>query len=136
MHLGMSGSLAFEEAPGPPGAHDHFDLVTDRGTLRLTDPRRFGAVVWSEALDAGMAGKLLSTLGVEPLDAVFDGPYLHAALQRRRVAIKLALLGGDIVVGAGNIFRGVWPQVLVLVITLAILLAFPGISLWLPSMMD
>jgi formamidopyrimidine-DNA glycosylase len=104
MHLGMSGSLAFEEAPGPPGAHDHFDLVTDRGTLRLTDPRRFGAVVWSEALDAGMAGKLLSTLGVEPLDSVFDGPYLHAALQRRRVAIKLALLGGDIVVGAGNIY--------------------------------
>ena len=39
-------------------------------------------------------------------------------------------------VGLGNIFRGVWPQVLVLVVTLAILLAFPGISLWLPSMMD
>jgi C4-dicarboxylate transporter, DctM subunit len=39
-------------------------------------------------------------------------------------------------VGLGSIFRGVWPQVLVLVITLAILLAFPGISLWLPSMMD
>ncbi len=104
MHLGMSGSLAFVAQPGPPGAHDHFDLVTDRGTLRLTDPRRFGAVVWSEAMDAGMAGKLLSTLGVEPLDAVFDGPYLHAALKRRRVAVKLALLGGDIVVGAGNIY--------------------------------
>ena len=42
--------------------------------------------------------------GVEPLDAVFDGPYLHAALKRRRVAVKLALLGGDIVVGAGNIY--------------------------------
>jgi len=39
-------------------------------------------------------------------------------------------------VGLGSIFRGVWPQVLVLIITLAILLAFPGISLWLPSMMD
>ena len=34
------------------------------------------------------------------------------------------------------IFRGVWPMVLVLVITLGILLAFPSISLWLPSMMD
>ena len=104
MHLGMSGSLAFVAQPGLPGAHDHFDLVTDRGTLRLTDPRRFGAVVWSEAQGVGMAGKLLSTLGVEPLDAVFDGPYLHAALKRRRVAVKLALLGGDIVVGAGNIY--------------------------------
>jgi TRAP-type C4-dicarboxylate transport system permease large subunit len=39
-------------------------------------------------------------------------------------------------VGLGTIFRGVWPMVLVLVITLGILLAFPAISLWLPSMMD
>ena len=28
-----------------------------RGTLRLTDPRRFGAVVWSPPLDAGMAAQ-------------------------------------------------------------------------------
>ena len=39
-------------------------------------------------------------------------------------------------VSLGTIFRGVWPQVVVLVITLAILLAFPGLSLWLPSLMD
>jgi TRAP-type C4-dicarboxylate transport system permease large subunit len=39
-------------------------------------------------------------------------------------------------VGLRAIFRGVWPMVLVLIITLGILLAFPGISLWLPSMMD
>ena len=39
-------------------------------------------------------------------------------------------------ISLGTIFRGVWPLVLVLVITLAILLAFPGLSLWLPSMMD
>lgn len=39
-------------------------------------------------------------------------------------------------VGLGNIFRGVWPLVLVLVLTLLILLLFPQISLWLPSMMD
>lgn len=104
LHLGMSGSLAFQAVIGAPGPHDHFDLVTDRGTLRLTDPRRFGAVVWSAALGEGMAAKLLSTLGLEPFDVAFDGEYLHAALQRRRVAVKLALLGGDIVVGAGNIY--------------------------------
>jgi formamidopyrimidine-DNA glycosylase len=104
MHLGMSGSLAFASQPDPPGVHDHFDLVTDQGTLRLTDPRRFGAVVWSPSQHEGMAARLLSTLGVEPFDAAFDGAYLHAALQRRRVAVKLALLGGDIVVGAGNIY--------------------------------
>lgn len=104
MHLGMSGSLAFSPQVAAPGAHDHFDLVTTFGTLRLTDPRRFGAVVWSEGMASGMAGKLLSTLGLEPFDSTFTGTYLHKALQRRRVAVKQALLGGDIVVGAGNIY--------------------------------
>ena len=103
MHLGMSGSLAFGGMP-EPGAHDHFDLVTTRGTLRLTDPRRFGAVVWSPSLDDGVAAKLLSRLGVEPFDAAFDGAHLYAALHRRKVAVKQALLGGEIVVGAGNIY--------------------------------
>jgi formamidopyrimidine-DNA glycosylase len=104
MHLGMSGSLAFDADPAAPGPHDHFDLVTGRGTLRLTDPRRFGAVVWAAALDAGAARKLLAGLGLEPFDAAFTGAYLHTALRGRRVAIKQALLGGAIVVGAGNIY--------------------------------
>jgi formamidopyrimidine-DNA glycosylase len=104
LHLGMSGSLAFGDGLGPPGAHDHFDLVTTQGTLRLTDPRRFGAVVWSEAIDRGPAARLLGKLGIEPFDEAFDGAWLHAALRRRRVAIKPALLGGAIVVGAGNIY--------------------------------
>jgi TRAP-type C4-dicarboxylate transport system permease large subunit len=38
-------------------------------------------------------------------------------------------------VGLGNIFRGVWPFVVVQIITLGILLAFPFLSLWLPSFM-
>lgn len=105
LHLGMSGSLAFSNAHSAPvGAHDHFDLQTDRGLLRLTDPRRFGAVVWSEAFDAGPAAKLLAGLGLEPFDPRFNGEHLHAGLSGRRVAVKLALLAGDIVVGAGNIY--------------------------------
>jgi formamidopyrimidine-DNA glycosylase len=104
MHLGMSGSLAFSAQPAPAGAHDHFDLVTTQGTLRLTDPRRFGAVVWSASRSEGIAAKLLAGLGMEPFDTAFTGAHLHAALKRRRVAIKLALLSGDIVVGAGNIY--------------------------------
>jgi formamidopyrimidine-DNA glycosylase len=103
VHLGMSGSLAFGEATAP-GPHDHFDLVTGRGTLRLTDPRRFGAVVWSPSAEAGLAAKLLARLGVEPFDAKFDGAHLYAALHRRKVSVKQALLGGEIVVGAGNIY--------------------------------
>ena len=104
MHLGMSGSLAFSDAPAPPAKHDHFDLVTTHGTLRLTDPRRFGAVIWSPAMDRGLAGKLLSVLGAEPFDESFTPEAMHRALRRRRVAIKLVLLSGDVVVGAGNIY--------------------------------
>lgn len=104
LHLGMSGSLSFKDEAAAPGPHDHFDLATDRGTLRLTDPRRFGAVVWSPALDAPPALKLLAGLGIEPFDAAFGGEHLHRALRGRRVSIKQALLAGDIVVGAGNIY--------------------------------
>lgn len=106
LHLGMSGSLAFREGDDhpPAGAHDHFDLVTTQGVLRLTDPRRFGAVVWSPGIAADPAARLLRGLGLEPFDPAFTGPHLHAALRRRRVAVKQALLAGDIVVGAGNIY--------------------------------
>jgi formamidopyrimidine-DNA glycosylase len=104
MHLGMSGSLVFRDVVPAPGAHDHFDLVTTHGTLRLTDPRRFGAVVWSQSQSLDPAAKLLLSLGREPFDAEFTGAYLNQALQRRRVSIKQALLAGDIVVGAGNIY--------------------------------
>jgi len=104
LHLGMSGSLAFRASPPPPGKHDHFDLTTTQGTLRLTDPRRFGAVLWSSAIDEGPAAKLLQGLGREPFDPALDPAALHTALKRRRTSIKAALLSGDIVVGAGNIY--------------------------------
>ncbi|MFN0184710.1 MAG: bifunctional DNA-formamidopyrimidine glycosylase/DNA-(apurinic or apyrimidinic site) lyase [Aquabacterium sp.] len=104
-HLGMSGSLALLAGPAPPpGPHDHFDLVTSVGLLRLTDPRRFGAVVWSDALDEPPALGLLARLGAEPFDAGFDAAAFRAALKRRRCSIKTAILAGDIIVGAGNIY--------------------------------
>ncbi|WP_119152997.1 bifunctional DNA-formamidopyrimidine glycosylase/DNA-(apurinic or apyrimidinic site) lyase [Caldimonas tepidiphila] len=104
LHLGMSGSLSFGESLPPGGPHDHFELCTTQGTLRLHDPRRFGAAVWSPALDASPARELLGRLGVEPFDAAFDGALLHARLRGRRVSIKQALLAGDVVVGVGNIY--------------------------------
>lgn len=105
MHLGMSGSLALHRGGVPlAGPHDHFTLQTTQGTLRLTDPRRFGAVVWSAAQDQDPARKLLSRLGHEPFDERLTPEFLHASLQRRRAPIKPVLLGGDIVVGAGNIY--------------------------------
>jgi formamidopyrimidine-DNA glycosylase len=104
MHLGMSGSLRFDAGMPDAALHDHFDLVTTQGVLRLNDPRRFGAVVYSDSEAAPQAAKLLGGLGVEPLGEGFDLDAFHAALKKRKAAIKQVLLSGDIVVGVGNIY--------------------------------
>ncbi|MDP2818475.1 MAG: bifunctional DNA-formamidopyrimidine glycosylase/DNA-(apurinic or apyrimidinic site) lyase [Polaromonas sp.] len=104
IHLGMSGSLGFAVDLPPPGKHDHFEMGTTAGSLRLHDPRRFGAVVYASSEDDAGARKLLGRLGVEPLGEDFDALAFHAALQLRQTAIKQVLLGGEIVVGVGNIY--------------------------------
>ena len=107
LHLGMSGSLNFAPALPPPGVHDHFELVTTQGTLRLHDPRRFGAVVYAPAEDDEAAQKLLGRLGMEPLTEGPGGFVLaafQAGLKRRQTVIKQVLLAGDLVVGVGNIY--------------------------------
>ncbi len=104
LHLGMSGSLQFATVLDAAGVHDHMDLVTSQGTLRLHDPRRFGAVVWAPDLQAPVARKLLGRLGVEPLDDGFVAEHFHKALRLRRSPIKQVLLAGEVVVGVGNIY--------------------------------
>ena len=104
VHLGMSGSVKFSSTLDELGKHDHFDMVTSLGTLRLNDPRRFGAVVYAQAESDAVAQKLLGRLGVEPLTDTFDARQFHLALKIRRTAIKQVLLGGEAVVGVGNIY--------------------------------
>ncbi len=104
LHLGMSGSVAFGQALGEPGKHDHFDLQTTQGTLRLNDPRRFGAVVFAATEADAVAQKLLGKLGVEPLGEEFDAPGFYQGLHQRKSAIKQVLLAGEVVVGVGNIY--------------------------------
>lgn len=104
LHLGMSGSLRFVPTLPEPGGHDHFDLVTSQGSLRLNDPRRFGAVVYADSESAPEAAKLLGGLGVEPLGEGFLLEDFHAALKRRKAPVKQVLLAGDVVVGVGNIY--------------------------------
>jgi formamidopyrimidine-DNA glycosylase len=104
LHLGMSGSLSFAPRQPEPGPHDRFDLVTDRGVLRLHDPRRFGAVVHAPGQDDPVVAKLLGGLGVEPLTDSFDALVFRAGLRRRNAPVKQVLLAGDLVVGVGNIY--------------------------------
>jgi formamidopyrimidine-DNA glycosylase len=104
LHLGMSGSLSFARELPAAGTHDHFDLVTTKGTLRLNDPRRFGAVVYAPREDSHEGGKMLGRLGVEPLSSNFDVKDFHNSLKKRNAAIKQVLLAGDVVVGVGNIY--------------------------------
>ncbi|MFD2752772.1 bifunctional DNA-formamidopyrimidine glycosylase/DNA-(apurinic or apyrimidinic site) lyase [Comamonas terrae] len=108
LHLGMSGSLRFAgpgEAPlGAAGAHDHFDLQTTQGLLRLHDPRRFGAVVYVPGEDDALARKLLDHLGMEPLEDSFSLEAFRRGLAASRSPIKQLLLSGSVVVGVGNIY--------------------------------
>jgi len=103
LHLGMSGSLRLVSARIPPTRHDHLDLVLDSGLcLRLRDPRRFGALLWTDA--PAEAHPLLRDLGCEPLTAGFDGRYLYRLATGRRIAVKPYIMDSRIVVGVGNIY--------------------------------
>jgi formamidopyrimidine-DNA glycosylase len=101
-HLGMSGSLRLAEVSTALEKHDHLDLLLEDGRLlRYRDPRRFGAVLWSEHPERH---PLLASLGVEPLSADFDGVALHALCRGRTTAIKALIMDAHLVVGVGNIY--------------------------------
>lgn len=102
MHLGMSGSLRIIDPGAAPRPHEHFDLLFGSIALRLRDPRRFGAVLWTSGEVA--EHPLIAGLGVEPLSPEFSGAWLYAATRRRHCAIKLLLMNAAVVVGVGNIY--------------------------------
>ena len=102
LHLGMSGSLRLVAPGTDPGKHDHFDLAVGSNILRLRDPRRFGAVLWTARPPE--EHPLLRHLGIEPLSRGFDGDRLHALTRPHRTSIKQFLMDGRRVVGAGNIY--------------------------------
>src|SRR5690606_15396466 len=103
IHLGMSGSLRVLPVRTARETHDHFDLEMDSGwMLRFNDPRRFGSLHHVEGDPSGHA--LLKKLAPEPLDDAFDAAYLYRVLHPRRVAVKLAIINSQLVVGVGNIY--------------------------------
>ncbi|KAI3593959.1 Formamidopyrimidine-DNA glycosylase [Cupriavidus sp. U2] len=117
VHLGMTGTLrVYPDAP-PAGPHDHLDIALAPASapggvqdgslmvLRFRDPRRFGAIIWTPLAEAALSEHpLLRRLGIEPFDPRFDGGWFHRLTRGRSVAIKQALLAGEIVVGVGNIY--------------------------------
>src|SRR5688500_17146420 len=102
LHLGMSGSLRLVAPGTAPGKHDHVDITFGPQVLRLRDPRRFGAVLWTSGPPD--AHPLLRNLGIEPLSRAFDGRRLHALARGSRVQVKPFLMDAKRVVGIGNIY--------------------------------
>jgi formamidopyrimidine-DNA glycosylase len=103
IHLGMSGSLKLINPLQLPDKHDHFDIIfKNNTTLRLHDPRRFGAVLWTTR--SPLQHPLLKSLGPEPLTTDFTGAYLFDRSRKRTVSIKSFIMDSKIVVGVGNIY--------------------------------
>ncbi len=103
IHLGMSGSLRICSELAPVDKHDHVDFVFDNHhILRLRDPRKFGAVLWTS--DTPEHHPLLSALGPEPLQDDFNGRYLYESTRDRSASIKSVIMNSHIVVGVGNIY--------------------------------
>lgn len=103
IHLGMSGSLVFHTKYSLPAKHDHVDFVFNGGNiLRYNDPRRFGAILWTDA--PLNEHKLFSKLGPEPLSRKFNAKYLHQRAERKTIAIKKFIMDSHVVVGVGNIY--------------------------------
>lgn len=103
IHLGMSGRIQLHQAFIPPKKHDHIDIAfTNQMIMRFTDPRRFGAFLWTTA--QWEFHPLLKNLGPEPLDKDFSEHYLQHALKNRSAAIKNLIMNNNIVVGVGNIY--------------------------------
>jgi formamidopyrimidine-DNA glycosylase len=109
IHLGMTGTLRVLPSSEPLKTHDRVTLEFGKLSLRLHDPRKFGAVLW-HAHTKGPIEKnaLLQKLGVEPFSEEFTGELgatvLYESSRKRTVAVKQFLLAGQAVVGVGNIY--------------------------------
>jgi len=109
IHLGMTGVLRILPTIELPKPHDRVIFYFGQMSLRLHDPRKFGAVIWHPNNKGPVAlNPLLSKLGVEPMSADFAGPaaaeLLYRASRGRKIAVKQFLLAGQAVVGVGNIY--------------------------------
>ncbi|QWD70224.1 bifunctional DNA-formamidopyrimidine glycosylase/DNA-(apurinic or apyrimidinic site) lyase [Polynucleobacter sp. UB-Siik-W21] len=109
IHLGMTGTLRILPSNDPLKLHDRVTVEFGKLSLRLHDPRKFGAVLWHPRTKGPIEKNvLLQKLGVEPFSTEFAGELgseiLYRASRKRTVAVKQFLLAGQAVVGVGNIY--------------------------------
>lgn len=102
LHFGMSGSLSLLHTQRPPLKHDHFDILFDTFYLRYNDPRRFGALLFTQG--DPFTHPLIAHLGVEPFDIQFTGDYLFTCARNKTITVKQFIMNSAIVVGVGNIY--------------------------------
>lgn len=103
LHLGMSGRLSILSSSSAAKKHDHVDLCfANHIVIRFTDPRRFGAILWTE--EDPKEHLLLKELGPEPLTRAFNAHYLWQRARNKKVSIKAFIMDSKIVVGVGNIY--------------------------------
>ena len=109
IHLGMTGTLRVLPSSEPLKIHDRVTFEFSKLSLRLHDPRKFGAVLWHPKSKGPVENNaLLQKLGVEPFAPEFEGErgadLLYRCSRNRSVAVKQFLLAGQAVVGVGNIY--------------------------------
>jgi formamidopyrimidine-DNA glycosylase len=109
IHLGMTGTLRVLPSSDLLKLHDRVTVEFGKLSLRLHDPRKFGAVLWHPRTKGPIEKNvLLQKLGVEPFSTEFAGELgaeiLYRASRKRTVAVKQFLLAGQAVVGVGNIY--------------------------------
>jgi len=109
VHLGMTGTLRVLPIDEALKLHDRVTMDFGRLSLRLHDPRKFGAVLWHPKAKGPIEEyPLLQKLGVEPFSEAFMGEQgaqlLFQKSRKRTIAVKQFLLAGEAVVGVGNIY--------------------------------
>lgn len=109
LHLGMTGTLRVLPGSEPIKPHDRVTFEFGKLSLRLHDPRKFGAVLWHPKSKGPIeSNTLLQKLGVEPFSPEFAGELgadvLYQQSRKRSIAVKQFLLAGQAVVGVGNIY--------------------------------
>ena len=103
-HLRMEGKYFLRSQNDSLEKHTHviFSLADGR-QLRYNDVRKFGRM---QLIKTGQEDQVasLAKLGPEPVSAEFDVNEFYRKLQKKKKAIKPALLDQNLVVGIGNIY--------------------------------